>query len=277
MSRADARGGVETGKERLVFGGMARWGGIDFFGPGYASVAQRRDEKILIRIDRNGSGPPGNPRLRRVSRWPVVRSFFFWFRLLSQVVGSVKTLLFFAASVAVLWLLVSLLEFGSAGGTFGGLLGFFAAFPILPLLALLLLTMRFTAIGRYHGAEHKAVASYEKFGEVTFEGARRCRRLHSRCGTNILLYIILAALLDPFISWTPYTVLQFVLISEAWYTFGGSRPSITVGNFLQKHFTTAEPRAGELEVAVESLKRLVRAEEDGAANVGEVLRLPARY
>ena len=261
----------------MAFGGMARWGGIDFFGPGYASVAQRRDGRILIRIDRNNAAPPANPTLRRVSRWPVVRSLFFWFRLLSQVLGSVRTLLFFALSVAALWLFVSLLEFGSAGGAAGGVLGFFAAFPVLPLLAVLLVTMRFTAIGRYHGAEHKAVASYEKFGEVTFEGARRCRRLHPRCGTNILLYIILAALLDPVISWAPYTLLQFVLISEAWYTFGGSRPSVAVGNFLQKHFTTAEPRAGELEVAVESLQRLVRAEEDGATNVGEVLRLPARY
>lgn len=275
MSRADA--GEEVRKEPLAFGGMARWSGIDFFGPGYASAAQRRDGSIFIRIDRNGAASPGNQTLRRVSRWPLVRSFFFWFRLLAQVLGSVRTLLFFAASVAALWLFVSLLEFGSAGGAAGGVLGFFAAFPVLPLLALLLVTMRFTAIGRYHGAEHKAVASYEKFGEVTFEGARRCRRVHSRCGTNILIYILLAALLDPFIDWGPYALLQFVLISEAWYAFGKSRPSVAVGNFLQRHFTTAEPRAGELEVAVESLKRLVRAEEDGDADVGQVLQLPARY
>jgi uncharacterized protein YqhQ len=69
--------------------------------------------------------------------------------------------------------------------------------------------------------------------------------------------------------------LQFILISEAWYVFGKTRPSIAVGNFLQRYFTTTEPRRAELEVAVESLSKLLRAEEERAAGA-ELAGTPAR-
>jgi uncharacterized protein YqhQ len=99
---------------------------------------------------------------------------------------------------------------------------------------------------------------------VTLEGAQKSSRIHPRCGTNILSYIVLAAVLDPFIDWWGYAVLQFILISEAWFILGRTRPSIAVGNFLQRYFTTTEPRRAELEVAVESLRRLLQAEEENA-------------
>ena len=161
----------------------------------------------------------------------------------------------------MLWLFVRLLEFGSDEGALGGVMGFFAEFPVLPLLLVFFAAMKFTSIGRYHGAEHKVVAAYENHGEVTFEGAKKSKRIHPRCGTNILIYIIAAALLDPLVGWWGYAILQFILISEAWYVFGKTRPSIAIGNFLQKYFTTTEPRRPELEVAVESLNQLLRAEE----------------
>jgi uncharacterized protein YqhQ len=192
-----------------------------------------------------------------------------------QVVGSFWVLVFFAATLGLLWLFVRLMEFGSGAGPLGGLFAFFAEFPILPMLLLFFAAMRLTPIGRYHGAEHKVVAAYENYGEVTLEGARKSSRIHPRCGTNILGYIVLAALLDPLISWWGYAILQFILISEAWYVFGKTRPSIAVGNFLQRYFTTTEPHRAELEVAVESLSKLLRAEEERAAGA-ELAGTPAR-
>lgn len=256
-------------KERLVFGGMARWDGLDLYGPNYMSVAYRRKGRIHVNVEPSNVWRPENPAVARISRWPVVRSFFFWGRLLVQVVGSVWTLVFFVAVLAVLWLLVSLLEMGSGPGAVGGLLGFFAEVPIVPLLVAFFAAMKFSPIGRYHGAEHKAVAAYENCGEVNLENARNSSRIHPRCGTNILLYIALAAALDPFIDWWGYAILQFILISEAWYIFGQTRPSIAIGNFLQKYFTTTEPSRKELAVAVESLAQLVQAEE-ARAEAGSV-------
>ncbi|MGB3633683.1 MAG: DUF1385 domain-containing protein [Rubrobacteraceae bacterium] len=248
-------------EERLTFGGMARWDGLDLFGPSYMSIAYRKDGKIRVKVEPSSVQEISNPTLERISHWPVIRSFFFWGRLVVQLLGSIWTLLFFVATIAVLWLFVRLLEFGSSEGGLGGVMGFFAEFPILPLLFVFFAAMKFTSIGRYHGAEHKVVAAYEKYGEVTVEGAKKSKRVHPRCGTNILIYIIAAALLDPLIGWGGYAVLQFILISEAWYVFGKTRPSVAIGNFLQKYFTTTEPRRPELEVAVESLNQLLQAEE----------------
>src|SRR5919107_551467 len=224
---------MEKNDGRLVFGGMARWDGLDLFGPNYTSVAYRRKGEIHIKIEPSVLRRPTNPAVQRVSRWPVIRSFFLWGRVFAQVFGSIWSLIFFAA-------------------------------------------MKFTPIGRYHGAEHKAVAAYETYGEVTLQNARNSSRIHPRCGTNILLYIILAALLDPLIAWWGYAILQFILISEAWFVFGTTRPSIAVGNFLQRYFTTTEPRRAELEVAVESLNRLLQAEEGREVDEAAVL-VRARY
>ena len=264
--------------EKLLFGGMARWGGVDFFGPGYASSAQRKDGKIYVWIDPFNVWQPEGA-LGRVLKLPILRSIFFWFRIVLQLVGSIWTLVFFVAIMGVLWLLVSLMERGTeaVGGLTGDVLAFFAAFPILPILALFFAAMKFTSIGRYHGAEHKAVSAYEKYGEVTLENAKGVSRLHPRCGTNILFYITLAALVDPFIDWAPYAVLQFILISEAWFIFGKTRPSIAVGNFLQKYLTTSEPGRKELEVAVESLSELIKTEKGERASAKEPVLIPARF
>ena len=263
-------------RERLIFGGMARWDGLDLFGPNYMSIAYRRQGEIHVKVEPTSVHKPKNPAVLRVSRLPVIRSVFFWGRLLLQVIGSIWTLLFFAVTVGILWLFVRLMEFGSGEGLLGGVFAFFAAVPILPILLLFFAAMKFTPIGRYHGAEHKAVAGYEKYGEVTFQNARSSSRLHPRCGTNILGYIVLAALLDPLIDWWGYAVLQFIFISEAWFVFGKTRPSMVVGNLLQRYLTTTEPRRAELEVAVESLNQLLKAEQ--GQNSGELrVQTPARY
>jgi uncharacterized protein YqhQ len=256
-----AKNATEKSEERMVFGGMARWDGLDLFGPNYMSVAYRHKGKIHVRVEPSSIWRPKNPTVQRLASLPIVRSLFFWGRLLVQVVGSIWTLVFFVGTLAALWLFVRLMQLGSEEELFGGVFTFFAQFPIVPVLLLFFAAMKFTPIGRYHGAEHKAVAAYERYGEVTLEGAKKSNRIHPRCGTNILSYIVLAALLDPLIDWWGYAVLQFILISEAWFVFGQTRPSIAVGNFLQRYFTTTEPRRAELEVAVESLKSLLQAEE----------------
>ncbi|MBA2617517.1 MAG: DUF1385 domain-containing protein [Rubrobacter sp.] len=263
-------------EERLQFGGMARWDGLDLFGPNFMSVAYRKEGEIHVKVEPSNIPKIENPLALRLSRLPILRSVFFWARLLIQVVGSFWTLVFFAATMAVLWLFVRLMEFGSGGGgPFGGLFSFFAEFPILPILILFFAGMKLSPVGRYHGAEHKAVAAYEKYGEVTMQGAKSSSRIHPRCGTNILAYIVIAALLDPLISWWAYALLQFILISEAWFVFGRTRPSITIGNLFQRYLTTTEPRRAELEVAVESMNRLLEAEQ-GLAGEKRV-QVPARF
>jgi uncharacterized protein YqhQ len=269
--------GVAVKEERLQFGGMARWDGLDLFGPNYMSVAYRKDGEIHVKVEPSSIPKIENPLALRLSRLPILRSVFLWTRLLIQVVGSLWTLLFFAGTMVVLWIFVRLMEFGGGGGgPLGALFSFFAEFPILPVLLLFFAGMKFSPVGRYHGAEHKAVAAYENYGEVTMLGAKSSSRVHPRCGTNILAYIVLAGLIDPLIAWWGYAFLQFILISEAWFIFGQTRPSIAVGNFFQRYLTTTEPRRAELEVAVESMNRLLEAEQ-GRMGGEKHLKVPARY
>ena len=161
---------------RLTFGGMARWDGLDLFGPNFMSVAYRRKGEIHVKVEPSALREPTNPAIQRVSRWPIMRSLFLWGRVFAQLFGSVWSLLFFTATIGALWIFVRLMQLGSGEGTFGGVFTFFAEFPILPILLLFFAAMKFTPIGRYHGAEHKAVAAYEKFGEPTLQNARGVSR-----------------------------------------------------------------------------------------------------
>ena len=278
MAQTGAKESEVEQQERLLLGGMARWGGLDLFGPNYSSSAERRGGEIYVWIDPSNLWQPKGI-LARISRWPILRSVFFWFRILLQLLGSIWALISFAGTMAIIWLLVDLLNSAteSVGGPLGAVLGFFAAFPILPVLVPFFAAMKFTPIGRYHGAEHKSVAAYEKYGEATLEGAKGMSRIHPRCGTNILIYIILAGLADPFIDWAPYAVLQFILISESWFILGRTHASIAVGNFLQRYLTTSEPGRKELEVAVASLKELLRAEGGERSADKEPILIPARF
>ena len=273
-----AQEAVNSEEQKLLFGGMARYGGIDFFGPNYSSSAERRDGKIYVWIDPSKLCKPEGI-WARISQWPVLRSVFLWFRVLLQLLGSIWALVSFVGIMVVLYLLVYLADFGSEslGGPLGAVLHFFAVFPILPVLLLFFAGMKFTVIGRYHGAEHKAVAAYEKYGEVTFEGASGMSRIHPRCGTNILIYIVAVSLVDPFIDWAPWVVLQFIVITEAWFILGGTYVSIAIGNFIQRYLTTSEPGRKELEVAVESLNELLRAERGERGAAKEPVLLPTRF
>jgi uncharacterized protein YqhQ len=273
-----AQKAVNREEEKLLFGGMARYGGIDFFGPNYSSSAERRDGKIYVWIDPSKLWKPEGT-WARISQWPVLRSVFLWFRVLLQLLGSIWALVSFVGIMVVLYLLIYLADFGSEslGGPLGAVLHFFAIFPILPVLLLFFAGMKFTVIGRYHGAEHKAVAAYEKYGDVTFDGASGMSRVHPRCGTNILIYIVAVSLVDPFIDWAPWVVLQFIVITEAWFILGSTRVSVAIGNFIQRFLTTSEPGRKELEVAVESLNELLRAERGERGADKEPVLLPTRF
>ncbi len=47
----------------------------------------------------------------------------------------------------------------------------------------------------YHGAEHKAVFTWEAGEDLTVENARRHERLHPRCGTSFLLFVMVVSIL----------------------------------------------------------------------------------
>jgi uncharacterized protein YqhQ len=131
---------------------------------------------------------------------------------------------------------------------------------------------------QYHGAEHKVVFNYEKKLPLTVENARVQSRLHPRCGTSFLLFVLLVSivvfalipktapflvkfggrlLLLPAIAGLSYEVLRFTAKHRAAPLFA---LLVAPGLALQR-ITTQEPTDDMLEVAIAALEEALR--EDG--------------
>ncbi|WP_407306212.1 DUF1385 domain-containing protein [Desulfosporosinus sp. SB140] len=123
---------------------------------------------------------------------------------------------------------------------------------------------------QYHGAEHKAIFTYEAGKELTVENARPFPRLHPRCGTSFLLIVVVVSifvfafvglhplwwrilsrmLLMPLVAGIAYEILKFSArhLESPWFHW-----LIVPGLLLQK-LTTREPDDAQLEVALAALK-----------------------
>jgi uncharacterized protein YqhQ len=130
----------------------------------------------------------------------------------------------------------------------------------------------------YHGAEHKVVFAWEKQGPLTVDAARGQSRLHPRCGTSFLLFVLLVSivmfalipktapfllklggrlLLVPVVAGLSYEVLRLTARKRAAPLFAAL---VAPGLALQR-ITTQEPTDDMLQVAIVALEEALR--EDG--------------
>ncbi len=131
---------------------------------------------------------------------------------------------------------------------------------------------------QYHGAEHKVVFAWEAKGPLTVDAARVQSRLHPRCGTSFLLFVLLVSIvlfalipksapflvkfggrlaLVPFIAGLSYEVLRLTAKKADSPVFAFL---VAPGLMLQK-ITTQEPTDDMLAVAIAALEEALR--EDG--------------
>ncbi len=121
----------------------------------------------------------------------------------------------------------------------------------------------------YHGAEHKSIFCYEAGEELTVENVKKYKRFHPRCGTSFMFVMILLGIVlglfipfeNPFLRTgcklllLPVTMglgFEFLMIAgkhDNIVTRALSAPGLWMQNL-----TTREPDAGEIEVAIRSLK-----------------------
>jgi len=130
----------------------------------------------------------------------------------------------------------------------------------------------------YHGAEHMAVHCYEAKKKLTVQNARKYKTMHPRCGTEFLLLVIIVSvlfymfipfeiniwmkylfriLLLPIIAGVSYEILK---ITGKYHNNAFFRAISWPGMMLQK-ITTSKPDSKQLEVGLESLKAVIRAEK----------------
>lgn len=133
---------------------------------------------------------------------------------------------------------------------------------------------------RYHGAEHKTIATYESDEELTVENVRKNSRFHPRCGTSFLLLVLLISILVfSFVPWhstlgrvgLKLLLLPVVMgLSYEAIKFAGrhdnplTRVISAPGLWLQR-LTTAEPDDSMIEVAIASVKAVLPKEGEDAS------------
>jgi uncharacterized protein YqhQ len=143
---------------------------------------------------------------------------------------------------------------------------------------------------QYHGAEHKAIFTYEQGLPLTVENARKQTRFHPRCGTSFLLIVIgvsvvlfsallsvpiaanttvdhLAKILIKIPLMFPVAGVAYELIKLAGKKCDTSRLARALsapGMWLQK-ITTREPDDAQLEIALLSIRKTLWREAQGDA------------
>jgi len=128
---------------------------------------------------------------------------------------------------------------------------------------------------QYHGAEHMVINCYEAGEELTPENAAKHSRLHKRCGTSFLLFVMLISMIFflfvrtdemwlrlvsrvlfvPFIAGISFEVIRWAGISNSIIVRILSWPG-----FMLQRITTAVPDEKQLEVAIAALEGVFEAE-----------------
>ncbi len=143
-------------------------------------------------------------------------------------------------------------------------------------LALISLLPDLKRVFQYHAAEHKAINAYEAGEELVPERVQRFSRIHPRCGTAFLLWVIVIAVFvyaffgRPAWYWLIATrILLLPVIAGVAYElirFSGrhqrNRILMTLlapGLWLQR-LTTREPSLDQLEVSIRALREVLDLE-----------------
>jgi uncharacterized protein YqhQ len=122
---------------------------------------------------------------------------------------------------------------------------------------------------RYHGAEHKCINCIERGRPLTVQNAMRSNRLHKRCGSSFLLFVMLVSIVLFFFIRVDSLVWRLVLrillipviagISYEIIRLAGRSDNIIIrivsapGLWMQR-LTTKEPDEEMIEVAIKSVE-----------------------
>lgn len=151
---------------------------------------------------------------------------------------------------------------------------------ILIFIVYIVLTAQMKDIKRvfmYHGAEHKTINCFESDEELTVENVRKHTRLHKRCGTSFLMFVMIVSmvvffcintdvlylrvisriLLVPVIAGISYEIIKWAGRHDNWLVKIVSAPGLAM-----QLITTSEPDDEMLEVAIASLKAVLEEEPE---------------
>ena len=132
----------------------------------------------------------------------------------------------------------------------------------------------------YHGAEHKTITCYESGMDLTVENVKKCRRVHNRCGTTFLFFVMLISILVfslvnsfaklegvyrmllkiallPLVAGLSYELLKGLAKTECWVFYPLKAPGL-----LLQRLTTREPDDDMMEVAIAAFNKVLEMDAD---------------
>lgn len=137
----------------------------------------------------------------------------------------------------------------------------------------------------YHGAEHKTISCFEKGLNLTPANAKNCTRVHNRCGTTFIVFVMVISIivfacfesilsangitlkniwrilikiaLLPLVAGLSYELLKFLASTKSWIFFPLKAPGL-----LLQRITTKEPTEDMLEVAIASFNAVLEMDAD---------------
>lgn len=134
----------------------------------------------------------------------------------------------------------------------------------------------------YHGAEHKTISCFENNKELTVENAKSCSKIHDRCGTTFMVFVMIISILTfaivesligqsvekllrvllkiallPVVAGLSYELLKMLAKTKSPLVL----PLKIPGMLLQK-ITTREPTDDMIEVAICAFKTVYEMDRD---------------
>jgi uncharacterized protein YqhQ len=196
--------------------------------------------------------------------------------------GLAATVIFSLAFVIALFFLAPLAAVGAAKGWIGDGWQSLLAEGLIRLMLLigyLVLIGRMPGVQRvfqYHGAEHKAINTFEAGLPLDVSHVRPASRVHTRCGTGFLLIVMVISIfvfalvgnpplalrvlsrivLVPVVAAIAYELMR---LGAANYRFRVVRWLLAPGLALQG-LTTREPDDGQIACAIAALERVLRSD-----------------
>ncbi|MBW3014860.1 DUF1385 domain-containing protein [Candidatus Woesearchaeota archaeon] len=280
------QGKIEVGGQAVIEGVMMR-------SPNYVAVSARTDRGIVTKRERLR-------KKKAFFKWPFVRGVVGLFEMLvigmkaltwsanqagdedeqmstmDIVLVFVFSFLFVVVGFIVAPFYVTKLIVGSSGVLFNLVDGLIRVGVFVVYLLVISMMKDVKTVFQYHGAEHKAVNCYEAGLKLNVKNCQKYKTLHPRCGTSFIVIVLVVSILvfslitGSVVVRLMSRILLLPVIAGLSFEFlkfaGKHHKNIIVrllnypGMLIQK-VTTKEPDDKQVEVAIKSLKEVLRLEK----------------
>lgn len=243
-----------------LLGGVAFVNQVSFFSKNYRVTARRKGDNIIV--SHSISKHSSDSNLNKLYEIPFVRGAARVLSMILRTKATVFLLLFIIALEFVLdyFFLGPYLNYSFHVKHIG-----MVYLPDAAIFVVLILFLK-VFIGKYHGAEHMVFNAYSENKTLTLDNVKKSSRVSRRCGSNLVIFIILFNSLFSIVL--PFEISMLVSLSLGYEIFKSKRKTAKrfsqlfykIGGLLQYLLFTSKPNNDQLEVALAAFNKLLALE-----------------